>query len=221
VMNANGTHKLQVTHLGDTTEPAWSPDGKWLAFGASGTPPYDTHLDYTLQKIRSTAPFGSPVVFPSPDNDARVAGTLSWSPDGKQIAYVSNSFPDSPDHYLLVYTLASQVVQEVDLVGGSCCDEGNFANPTWTPNSKTIAYTEVRYPIDQPNPSGPHLQFASMAGAPTPTFATVTGDHDPDYSPTGTRVVLNHWSGIYTADAKGGHRKFVLKGYHPDWQPVG
>ena len=76
VMQANGTGKKQVTHLGDTTEPTWSPDGKWLAFGADGAPPYDTGRDYTLRKIRSTAPFGSPVAFVSPDNDARVAGTI-------------------------------------------------------------------------------------------------------------------------------------------------
>ena len=58
VMNANGSGKVRVTHLGDTTEPTWSPDGKWLAFGASGTPPYSNLRDYPLRKIRSTAPFG-------------------------------------------------------------------------------------------------------------------------------------------------------------------
>jgi Tol biopolymer transport system component len=220
VMKANGTSKQQVTHLGDATEPSWSPDGKWLAFGAEGTPPYDTNFDYTLQKIRSTAPFGKPVVFPVGDNDARVAGTLAWSPDGKQIAFVSNTFPASPDKFLLAYTLATHEVELVDLVGGSCCGEGTFSDPTWTNNSKTIAYSVVRYPIDEPPPAGPHLEFASQTGTPLPTFPSVVGDSDPDYSPTGKQVVFRHYSRIYVANADGSHRKNVLQGTNPDWQPV-
>jgi Tol biopolymer transport system component len=219
VMKGDGTGKKQVTHLGDTTEPSWSPDGKWLAFGADGTPPYDSGRDYTLRKIRSTAPYGNPVVLPTGDNDARVAGSLAWSPDGTRIAFVSFTFPASPDDYLLVYTLATKEVEMVDEVGGSCCGEGHFADPTWTTNSKTIAYSVVRYPIQDP-PSAVHLEFASMTGTPLPTFPAVAGDSDPDYSPTGTRLVFSHWSRIYIANADGSHRTNVLAGYSPDWQPV-
>ena len=221
VMNGNGTGKHQVTHLGDTTEPSWSPDGKWLAFGANGSPPYDSAFDYTLMKVRSTAPYGAPVAFPTGDNEARVAGSLAWSPDGKLIAFVSNTFPASPDKFLLVYTLATHEVELVDLVGGSCCGEGTFADPTWTTNSRTIAYSVLRYPIDQPAPLGKHLEFASMTGTPLPTFPEVVGDSDPDYSPSGAKLVFSHWSRIYIADANGAHRTNVLQGYNPDWQPVG
>ena len=197
VMNANGSAKTRVTHLGDTTEPTWSPDGKWLAFGASGTPPYSSSSDYPLQKIRSTAPFGKPVVLPTGDNEARVAGTLAWSPDAKQIAFVSNTFPSSPDHYLLVYTIATREVELVDLVGGSCCGEGNFSDPAWTNDSNTIAYSVTRHDIEEPPPAGPHIEFASQRGAPIPTFPGVTGDSDPDYSPTGKKVVFRHFYGLH------------------------
>ena len=220
VMRADGTGKQRVTRLGDTTEPTWSPDGKWLAFGAEGTPPYDGGRDYPLHKVRSTAPFGTPVVLPTGDNEARVAGTLAWSPNGTQIAFVSNTFPASPDHYLLVYTLATHEVEVVDLVGGSCCGEGNFSDPTWTNDSATIAYSVVRYPIDQPPPAGPHLEFATQGGATPPTFPAVTGDSDPDYSPTGHQLVFRHYSRIYLANADGTHRRNVLAGSNPDWQPV-
>jgi Tol biopolymer transport system component len=220
VMNANGSGKLQVTHLGDTTEPSWSPDGKWLAFGASGTPPYVTGADYPLQRIGSTAPFGNPVVLPTGDNEARVAGTLAWSPDGTQIAFVSNTFPSSPDHYLLTYTLATQQVDLVSMVGGSCCGEGSFADPTWTNDSRTIAFSEVYYEIEDPPPAGPHIALLGHPGAATATFPSVTGDSDPDYSPTGNKVVFRHYSRIYVADANGSHRTNVTAGTNPDWQPV-
>jgi Tol biopolymer transport system component len=221
VMKANGSGKQQVTRLGDTTEPSWSPDGAWLAFGADGTPPYVGGGDYTLRKVRSTAPFGKPVVLPTGDNDARVAGTLAWSPTGTQIAFVSNTFPSSPDHYLLVYTLKTHEVELVDQVGGACCGEGSYSDPTWTnAGGKTIAYSDVRHDLDEPAPAGPHLEFASQGGAPLPTFPEVTGDSDPDYSPSGKKVVFRHFSRIYVADANGAHRTNVLAGSNPDWQPV-
>ena len=219
VMNANGSKKQQVTHLGDTTEPSWSPDGKWLAFGAGGTPPYDAGRDYPLRKIRSTAPFGSPVTLPVGDNEANVAGSLAWSPDGKKIAFVSNTFPASPDHYLLVYVIATRQVDLVSEVGGSCCGEGSFSDPTWTNDSRTIAFSEVFHEIDEPAPPGPHIALAGHPGAATASFPDVTGDHDPDYSPTGKKVVFSHYSRIYVANADGSKRANVLAGWGPDWQP--
>ncbi|MET0837383.1 MAG: hypothetical protein ABWY19_01290, partial [Marmoricola sp.] len=160
-----------------------------------------------------------PVVLPTGDNEARVAGTLAWSPNGKQIAFVSNTFPFSPDHYLLVYTLATHEVEQVDMVGGSCCGEGNFSDPTWTGNGLSIAYSVVRHDIDEPAPAGPHLEFATQSG-PLPTFPDVTGDSDPDYSPTGKKVVLRHYSRIHVANADGSQRRNILAGSNPDWQPV-
>ena len=220
VMKANGTGKQQVTRLGDTTEPTWSPDGTWLAFGASGTPPYDAAFDRPLQKIRSTAPFGKPVVLPTGDLDALVAGTLAWSPDGKQIAFASNTYPFSPDHFLLTYTLATHEVELVDMVGGSCCGAGSFADPTWTNDSRSIAYSVTRYDFGDPVPAGPHLEIASMAGTPVPAFPNVTGDSDLDYSPTGKKVVFRHFSRVFVANADGTGRKNLLQGTNPDWQPV-
>ncbi|MEO7351523.1 MAG: hypothetical protein ABIW17_06465, partial [Marmoricola sp.] len=102
------------------------------------------------------------------------------------------------------------------------CGEGYFADPTWTTDSTSIAYTELKYDFEvDPPPAGPHLALLGFPNSSKARYPNVVGDRDPDYSPTGKRLVFNHYSWIYTSDANGAHRKHLLKGgYHPDWQPV-
>ncbi len=219
VMNANGSAKQQVTHQQHTTEPTWSPDGKWLAFGGDDPEGYDGQL----QKIKSTAPFGSPIQFPDDETyflEAVVDGTLAWSPDGKTIAYASKMFPSSPDHYLLTYNIAASQIDAVAAVGGACCGYGYLEDPTWTSDSKNIALSFMFYGLEDPEPSSGTLNVLSPTGSPAPTYPAILGDRDPDYSPTGKKLVLSHYSRIYTSDANGAHRRNITNGYYPDWQPV-
>jgi Tol biopolymer transport system component len=222
VMNADGSHKAQVTHLGDTTEPTWSPDGKWLAFGANGTPPYPNYLGGRLTKIRSTAPFGDPVVMPAQDElvEPFVDDTLDWSPDGTKIAFASLSYPDSPDHYLLVYVVATGEVVLRDAVGGSCCGEGLLREPAWSHDSSSIALSYEKYDEGETPPAAAHIARLRYPDDGFLSYPDHVGDRDPDFSPTGKKIVFSHWSRIYTSDVNGSHRTLVTTGYHPDWQPV-
>jgi Tol biopolymer transport system component len=218
VMNADGSNKVQVTHLGTVEGGAsWSPDGTWLAFGAP-----------LLEKIRAVAPFGNPVVLPADTGDGPQPigddGPPAWSPDGRTIAFYSHDFPDSPDNYLLLYDVATSSVYEWDAVGGACCGEGYFGDPAWAPKGQRLAYTALDYdPESQPQPAGPHVEVDSYPTFGPGGFPAVLFDKQPAFSPSGTFLAVENdrrAPQIFVARANGAGRHLLTSGYQPDWQPL-
>jgi len=94
VMNADGSNSHLVTDkVLELGEPAWSPDGARVAFSAGkrGTFGFDKPVsDIYLINID-----GSELT--QLTRNSGMNGSPNWSPDGKQIAFVSsrNSFPQS------------------------------------------------------------------------------------------------------------------------------
>ena len=84
VADIDGTHARRITHSGrHDTQPAWSPDGKRIAFISV---PAGTSGDYFVQiipaaggKVRSVLDDVTEMQFPA------------WSPDGKSLAYQSRN----------------------------------------------------------------------------------------------------------------------------------
>ena len=218
VMRANGTHKQQVTHLGSVTAPTWSPDGRWIAFGSP------------LQKVRSAAPFGAPVAILGDEGDGpeslevEPGGSVAWSADGQHIAYYSNSYPDSPDHYLLVLNTASGQVTEHNSVGGSCCGEGDFGDLAWSADGARLAYTDTSYCPECGEPPSPGHVFIETYPDLEDLYANVAHDKQPAFSPSGEYVAVANSATrtlrIFITRPDGSQRHLLTNGYQPDWQPL-
>jgi len=78
VMNADGSGSRALTHIIaaqrlSLAAPAWSPDGRHVAFELAGGRPVLVVLDLGKGK---TAPLGE-------------GGSPSWSPDGKRIVFTT------------------------------------------------------------------------------------------------------------------------------------
>lgn len=180
--------------------PAWSPDGKEIAFGMSGS----------LWKIR----LGDTTAYELTAN-LTYDSSPSWSPDGRFIVYTAE---DSNGVNLMLLNVATR--ESTVLTRGSDI----YADPVFSPDGKSIAYVlgiqgarAARRAVDvnaqegQP-PSGYHVYTLPFdngkTGKPTQLTAehsygrarlyfSPTDDHiSPNWSPNGKEMLLISNRGI-------------------------
>ena len=135
-----GTHKIEPLTSGKHDEflPAWSPDGKEIAFVTKRGDDPDRHENWDVWVIGTEAGSKerqlttSPEADPHPDWDSAPA----WSPDGKSIAYIHGGDPKKIEY--AVHTLAV-----IPAAGGQAKIlteklDRNVVQPHWAPDGKSI-----------------------------------------------------------------------------------
>ncbi len=124
----------------DELLPAWSPDGKSLAFVSKRRPDADRDDDWDLYVMEATA--GAPprqlTTFEGPDNNPDYESRPAWSPDGRAIAYLQGGPPN-----LIYYGVQKLAV--VSSAGGApriltAALDRNVASPVWSSDGSSIAF---------------------------------------------------------------------------------
>jgi TolB protein len=113
----------EIVSGGVNTYPAWSPDGKKLAFRRM--------LGETNSEVFVANADGSAAH--NVTNDPAFDGWPAWSPDGSRIAFASNR----GNQNYQIYTMNPDG-SDVALVAGT---EGRGTAPKWSPDGKTIFFT--------------------------------------------------------------------------------
>jgi Tol biopolymer transport system component len=128
VVNADGSGQQNLTRNLGGSIPAWSPDGRMIAFTTGQNRPsmpnlYVMNADGSGQRrVTQDASWGS-----------------SWSPDGRRLAFTSGFVQGNPGN-------SEIYVVNVDGSGQQKLtrDPGPDQDPAWSPDGRTIAFRSYR-----------------------------------------------------------------------------
>jgi DNA-binding winged helix-turn-helix (wHTH) protein len=123
VSEANGTNPRQITTLGTTGTPRWSPNGKQIAF--------DARINDTGAILVTSAGGGQPQILVIGKGNNAVP---SWSHDGKHIYYAS----ERSGRYE-VWRVGADGSENLQITG-----QGGFA-PLESPDGKTLYYAKTQF----------------------------------------------------------------------------
>jgi tricorn protease len=107
-------------------DPAWSPDGKWIAYFSDETGEYALHLvdQSGLGEVKKISLGNPPSYFYGP----------TWSPDSKKIAYT--------DKRLNLWYVDIEAAKPVKVSTELFEDPTSQMNEAWSPDSKWLTYTK-------------------------------------------------------------------------------
>jgi Tol biopolymer transport system component len=174
--------------------PAWSPDGKWIAYtltpqdaptaGAGQPQPNSAPGQLGPASIRGSgeiwivaADGTSPPRRLSQVREDVVAAT--WSPDGSQLAFESSEGGDSDIH---VATVTPDGLANERAIASN---PGKDWGPSWSPDGRSIVFVSDR--------SGNEEIWTTASdgtGEPRQLTDNVAGDWVPAFSPDGTRIAF-------------------------------
>ena len=198
VMDADGGNQRNLTnHPDNDSHPVWSPNGKRIAFGRRG----DIYVMDTdggnQQRLTKDRTNGEP----------------SWSPDSKQIVFVSNRAGN-----IDIFVMGTGGGNQRNLTANNARFDGS---PSWSPDGKRIAFTSMMN-------GGDREIYVMDADGGNQRNLTNHPDNDshPVWSPNGKRIAfvsnrtrdLNR--DIYVMDADGSNPQNLTNHPNDDEDPA-
>jgi Tol biopolymer transport system component/putative hemolysin len=216
VVNADGSGILNLTDTPDTDEgfPAWSPDGKQIAFTTRRDGNNEIYL-MPAPAVGKTPPAAASTWVRLTDNPADDFAP-AWSPDGSQIAFVSDR--DQKQGIYDVYIMKADGSSVRRLTSDTAIDY----SPAWSPDGKRIAFRSHH--------DGPaDIYVISVDGSGMQNLTNdPSDDWAPSWSPDGTLIAFQtnrdgDWD-IYSMRADGSQQSNltndpVADDQLPFWRP--
>ena len=210
-IDTDGTNLVPLTnHPAHDTHPAWSPDGRKIAFASNRRNGFSLEI-YVMNAD------GDGLVQLTTDHPPAVNDEFpAWSPDGTKIAFASNR-----DESYDIYVMDADGKNPVQLTRGRAKEN----TPCWSPDGTKIAFTSS----DNILKSEIYVMDADGANPVNLTQKPNALNKDPSWSPDGQRIAFESWGvgnhDIYVMDADG--KNVVRLNAHfawdtfPAWSPDG
>jgi len=173
-------------------DPVWSPDGRYIAFcrilkGATGIYIIPA-LGGAERKVRNTGWDGDI------NQDYWILGHLSWSPDGKLLAYSDHaSHSEGSNSSIFLLSLDSL---EVRTLTSPLHSKGDF-DPQFSPDGQTLAFVRVSQDTS--------IYTIPVAGGQEQRLSSdQTWKEDLAWTPDGREIVFSGSNGLWKISHRGG-----------------
>ena len=134
---ASGKSEQLTSGAHDELLPAWSPDGRWIAYVSKRGADPDRHLNFDIYLIEPRAGASERLLttFPGADLDPYWETRPSWSPDSKRIAYLQGG-----EDKWIYYAPWQLAVVDVDTGKASfpAPIDRCMSKPQWAPDGKSV-----------------------------------------------------------------------------------
>jgi TolB protein len=234
VIRSDGTGVERLTSKLETTDPAWSRDGRHIAFTRNQDVGESTK--FTSDDVFVMESDGDDARRLTPERVGRSSGQPAWSPDGEQIVYVDGPkvFSGVPSRFGSLFVVDSDGGEARRLTRGSA-----DTDPDWSPNGNEIVFTRG-VTLSSPTDANEDIYVLDVAtGATHQLTATPAGVYEtaPAWSPDGSRIAFARGtnstefdgkSNIYVMNRDGSGERLLLANtlfaespYSLSWSPDG
>lgn len=199
-MNADGSGITKLTEGWPTESrfdaPAWSPDGKQLAFLETGLTGSDAGIHIVVMDADGT-------------NQKRIVSGIynccynthvlspAWSPDGLKIAFAAPGLDGRMD----IHAVNADGSNRTNLTNTTSSE----LSPDWSPDG-----TEIVYRRDGSSQYYNYVYTMNADGSNQTKISSLPNDQDPAFSPDGKKITFVDYGGagprISTMDADGSNR---------------
>jgi Tol biopolymer transport system component len=216
VMNGDGSNQTQITSNAlDDEDPAWSADGRSIAFQRDFDP-VGGEVDYDILTMNVDGTGEANLT-----NSPRVQDfEPNWSPNGRKIAFASDRDGDNE-----IYTMSPNGANVHQLTVNATLNAADDGWPNWSPDGRLITFNSNR--------DGNFEIYTMRADGGNPTRLTFSDANGPGaalaaWSPNGRKLAFSGEGeggpDVFTMRADGGSQVNRTHNpafdYGPDWQSL-